>query len=59
MTGKFGDLVLPITVSIGVAQFDPENHRDGDGLYRAADAAVYRAKNSGRNRVCGHEPEVV
>ena len=54
-----GNLVLPITVSIGVAEFDPENHRDGDGLYRVADSAVYQAKNSGRNRVCSHETEVV
>jgi len=54
---RVGDTTMPITVSIGVAAFDPDNHRDGDGLYRAADSAVYRAKNSGRNRVCAHEPE--
>lgn len=51
-----GDISMPITVSIGVAAFNPELHRDGDGLYRAADSAVYQAKNSGRNRVCSHEP---
>ncbi len=54
-----GEVVMPITVSIGVAAFDPKLHRDGDGLYRAADSAVYRAKNSGRNKVCSHEPDVV
>lgn len=44
---------LPVTVSIGVAQFAPGHHGDGgDGLYLAADAAVYRAKDTGRNRVC-------
>lgn len=48
-----GDIVIPITVSIGVVAFDYEIHRDGDGLYKAADSAVYRAKNAGRNRVCG------
>lgn len=53
---QVGDIIMPITVSIGVAVFDPENHRDGDGLYRAADSAVYRAKNEGRNRVCSHQP---
>jgi diguanylate cyclase (GGDEF)-like protein len=53
---QVGDFCMPITVSIGVAAFELETHQDGDGLYRAADAAVYRAKNSGRNRVCGHAP---
>ena len=42
---------LDITVSIGVGAFDPKVHRDGDGLYRAADAALYAAKAQGRNRV--------
>lgn len=55
---QVGTLAVKITVSIGVAKFDPDNHRDGDGLYRAADSAVYRAKNSGRNRVCSDEREV-
>ena len=54
-----GEIIMPITVSIGLAAFDPDNHRDGDGLYRAADSAVYQAKNSGRNRVCCQEPAVV
>ncbi|MEO6172244.1 MAG: GGDEF domain-containing protein [Arenimonas sp.] len=53
-----GDTAIPITVSIGVVAFDYEIHRDGDGLYKAADSAVYRAKNAGRNRVCGQESEV-
>jgi len=55
---RVGEIALPITVSIGVAEFNPDLHRDGDGLYRAADSAVYQAKNSGRNRVCSHAPEV-
>lgn len=55
---QIGAVTVRITVSIGVAAFDPENHKDGDGLYRAADTAVYQAKHSGRNRVCSHEPEV-
>ena len=45
-----GGIVLSMTARIGVAAFDAESHRDGDGLYRAVDTAVYRAKNSGRNR---------
>lgn len=56
---RVAGLVLPVTVSIGVAAFDPDSHHDGDGLYRAADSAVYQAKHSGRNRVCSNEPEVV
>ena len=40
----------PITVSIGVAHF-PGDAVDGEGLIRWADRRLYRAKESGRNRV--------
>jgi diguanylate cyclase (GGDEF)-like protein len=40
---------LAPTVSVGVAT--TEDGRDLDGLMRRADAALYRAKNAGRNRV--------
>jgi diguanylate cyclase (GGDEF)-like protein len=40
-----------VTASFGVASI-PEHARDGDALLRAADRALYSAKNSGRNRVC-------
>ena len=39
-----------VTVSIGVASFDP-SHATPDELVGAADEALYRAKNDGRNRV--------
>jgi len=39
-----------VTVSIGVASFDP-SHTNGEELVAAADEALYRAKNQGRNRV--------
>lgn len=42
---------LAITVSIGVGVFHPQKHGDGDGLFRAVDAALYEAKHAGRNRV--------
>lgn len=41
------------TVSIGVATHDPEDRKyvDLDAVVRAADAALYRAKEGGRNRM--------
>jgi diguanylate cyclase (GGDEF)-like protein len=42
---------LAITVSIGVAEPD-EIGIDPDEVIRAADQALYRAKRTGRNRVC-------
>jgi two-component system cell cycle response regulator len=41
---------MAITVSIGVAGLEPE--MDGEILVQAADAALYRAKQAGKNRVC-------
>jgi diguanylate cyclase (GGDEF)-like protein len=45
---------LQVTVSIGAAVLTP--HMDGGALVAAADAAMYRAKQAGRNQVCGPEP---
>jgi diguanylate cyclase (GGDEF)-like protein len=46
-----GRRTLSITVSIGVAEPD-EIGADPDDVIRAADQALYRAKRTGRNRIC-------
>lgn len=45
-----GQELPPVTVSIGVAMF-PQHGGLGESLLRHADAALYRAKHAGRNRV--------
>lgn len=44
----------PITISVGVAAW-PDDAVDADGLLAAADAALYRAKAGGRDRVVACE----
>ena len=46
-----GRRTLSITVSVGVAEPD-EAGADPDDVIRAADHALYRAKRTGRNRIC-------
>jgi two-component system, cell cycle response regulator len=41
---------IPVTISLGVTVGD--GSQAGADLFAAADAAVYRAKDEGRNRVC-------
>lgn len=45
-----GRVIGPITVSAGVAAF-PDHGKTSEGLLHAADAALYRAKAEGRDRV--------
>jgi diguanylate cyclase (GGDEF)-like protein len=50
-----GDGVLSVTASFGVASL-PTCASDKDGLIAEADAALYRAKRAGKNRVERGEP---
>ena len=47
-----------VGVSCGVAMF-PEHGRDATSLLRAADVALFRAKELGRNRLCVHDPSML
>jgi len=44
-----------VTISIGVSCY-PEDGLEADELIQAADEALYRAKNEGRNRVVAASP---
>ena len=43
-------LLLPVTVSVGIAVW-PRDGKDFEQVLKAADRALYRAKEAGRNRV--------
>jgi two-component system, cell cycle response regulator len=43
-----------VTISVGLAMWDPANERDAEVVLNEADAALYMAKEYGRNRVVGH-----
>jgi len=44
-----------VTISVGIATWDPANARDADMVLKEADAALYEAKDAGRNRVIGRD----
>ena len=50
-----GDTVVGVTISIGIAALG-EHGRDLFELLAAADLALYRAKDTGRDRVCLSDP---
>lgn len=45
-----GDKV--ISISIGLSTYDPNQHREVSALIDAADTALYKAKQQGRNQAC-------
>ena len=45
-----GKLLGEVTISLGISFF-PQHGQDGTSLLQAADAALYQAKEAGRNRV--------
>ena len=50
-----GNASVPVTVSVGVACY-PDHGLSATDLVAAADAALYRAKERGRDRVEEAEP---
>ena len=43
---------IPVTVSLGVAEWESQMNTDGQTLIKFADRALYQAKREGRNKVC-------
>lgn len=57
VTDSHGAPVPAVTISLGVAQY-PEDADDAPSMIEAADRALYRAKNRGRNMVCTENEEL-
>jgi diguanylate cyclase (GGDEF)-like protein len=47
----FAGVPFPVTISVGIAEF-PTHGITRDDIIRAADSALYNAKEAGRNQVC-------
>ena len=49
---EHGDNHIKVTISIGIGTWEESLAEDFEALIRCADAALYRAKEQGRNRAC-------
>lgn len=47
---------IPVTVSLGLASIPSRFIDSAESFIKAADLALYRAKRTGRNRVCCYDP---
>jgi len=52
-TVKYNDIDIKYTISLGIAQID-QSLKSSETWLECADAALYRAKEAGRNQVCVH-----
>ena len=50
----YGNYTLTTTISMGIASF-PTNGQTRDGILRAADQAMYAAKEAGRNHILSYD----
>jgi diguanylate cyclase (GGDEF)-like protein len=50
---------VKVSVSLGVAEFDPAKMKSGSDLVAAADKALYRAKRTGRNRTVIYDEQML
>ena len=48
--------VIPVTISLGIAALPDPAIKDSAAMLVAADQALYRSKQGGRNRVSVHVP---
>lgn len=53
---RASDITPHVTLSLGVSSASPDNECTLQQLIAAADAALYKAKEQGRNRVCFFDP---
>ena len=52
MSFNYGDQVIFVTMSVGIAVYSPKTDSSNADLIKKADTALYRAKGEGRNRCC-------